>query len=91
MEAVILDFDHAAEHLGDRAKALWPQESEAEREGQAGCHRLKHEGGAVVWAALRKVEVSSRSAEVREAHRKLRVDFENQVHRRDCPSYRANG
>lgn len=91
VEAVILDFYHAAEHLCDWAKALHPPGAEAEREGQAWCHRLKHEGGAVVLAALREVDVSHRCADVREAHRKLVVYFENQVHRMDYPIYRAKG
>lgn len=90
-EAIILDFDHAAEHPSDGSKVLWPQESEAKREGHAWCHRLRHEGGAVVLAALRGVDVSHRSAEVREALRKLVGDFANPMHRMDDPSYRAKG
>jgi hypothetical protein len=91
VEAVILDFYHAAEHLCDWARALHPQESEAERVGSAWCHRLKHEGGAAVLAALREVSVSRRPAEAQEAHRQLLGYFENQVHRMDYPSYRARG
>lgn len=91
VEAVILDFYHAAEHLGDWAKVLHPNEAEAERVGSDWCHRLKHEGGPVVLAALRGLAVSGRSVEVREAHRQLLVYFENQVHRMDYPTYRAKG
>jgi hypothetical protein len=91
VQAVILDFYHAAEHLCEWAKVLHPQESEAERVGSAWCHRLKHEGGAAVLQALREVNVSKRSAEIQEAHRQLRGYFENQVHRMDYPTYRANG
>lgn len=91
VEAVILDFYHAAEHLCDWAKALHPPGPEAERVGSAWCHRLKHEGGRAVLAALREIDVSSRSAEVRETHRQLLVYFENQVHRMDYPTYRSKG
>jgi hypothetical protein len=91
VEAVILDFYHAAEHLCDWAKALFVQESEAKRESAAWCHRLKHEGGEAVLQALRAVDVSHRSAEVQETHRQLRVYFENQVHRMDYPLYRTRG
>jgi hypothetical protein len=90
-EAVILDFYHAAEHLCDWAKAWHPQESEAERVGSEWCHRLKHEGGEAVLAALRAVDVSRRSADVQEAHRTLLGYFENQVHRMDYPTYRSKG
>lgn len=49
VEAVILDFYHAAEHLGDLGRALHPTD-EAVREGwyERWCHRLKHEGGGAV-------------------------------------------
>ena len=91
VEAVILDFYHAAEHLSDWAKALHPQESEAARVAGEWCHRLKHDGGAAVRDGLRAVDVSGRSAEVREAHRQLLGYVENQVHRMDYPTYRAKG
>lgn len=90
--AVILDFYHAAEHLSDWAKALHPDDEDtAARVAHEWCHRLKHEGGSVVRAALRGVDVSNRGGAVREVHRALLVYFENQVHRMDYPSYRAKG
>jgi hypothetical protein len=91
VEAVILDFYHAAEHLCAWAEVLNPDEAQAERVGAAWCHRLKHEGGRVVLDALRAIDLSARSAEVREAHRQLLVYFANQVHRMDYPSYRSSG
>jgi hypothetical protein len=91
VEAVVLDFYHAAEHLGAWAKALHADEAEAARVAAAWCHRLKHEGGAAVLAALRGLDVSARSAEVREAQRQLLVYFANQVHRMDYPLYRSKG
>lgn len=91
VEAVILDFYHAAEHLSEWAKVLHPDEAEAADVARAWCHRLKHEGGEVVLSGLKGIDVSSRSAAVREAHRVLLVHFTNQVHRMDYPSYRAKG
>jgi hypothetical protein len=92
VEAVILDFYHAAEHLNDWAKA-WHPEDDAAARTLAGtwCHRLKHQGGRVTLAALAEVDVSGRPAVVREAHRQLLGYFTNQVHRMDYPAYRARG
>lgn len=90
--AVILDFYHAAEHLCAWVKVLHPNDDETiRRVAHEWCHRLKHEGGAVVLGALRVVDVSGRSAAVQEGHRKVLVYFENQVHRMDYPRYRVNG
>jgi hypothetical protein len=92
VEAVILDFFHAAEHLGDWAKAWHPDDAgaAAQRAGEW-CHRLKHEGGAAVLAALTALDVSGRSPAVQEAHRELVGYLTHQVHRMDYPSYRAKG
>ena len=89
VEAVVLDFFHVAEYLSDWAKVVHPETAEEVATGW--CHRLKHEGGAVVLAELRRADVSGRSAVVQEAHRVLLVYFGNQVHRMDYPSYRAKG
>ena len=89
VEAVVLDFYHAAEHLSAWAEALHPDA--AERVAGEWCHKLKHEGGGAVLAALRAVDVSGRSEVVREAHRQLLVYVGNQVHRMDYPTYRAKG
>lgn len=92
VEAVILDFFHAAEHLSEWAKALHPDDApEAERVAGEWCHRLTHEGGAAVLSGLREVDVSARSAAMRETHRELLVYFANQHHRMDYPAYRARG
>ena len=89
VEAVILDFYHAAEHLSEWAKALHPDADEAARVATTWCHQLKHEGGAEVLAGLRAMEVSARSTAVQEAHRQVLVFFGNQVHRMDYPTYRS--
>jgi len=92
VEAVILDFYHAAEYLGEWAKVLHADdEEEAQRVAGRWCHRLKHEGGEVVLAGLKGIDVSGRGTAVQEAHRVLLVYFGNQVHRMDYPSYRSRG
>lgn len=90
VDAVILDFYHAAEYLGDLAKALYPGD-EAAREGwlTGWCHRLKHEGGAAVLEGLRGLEVRGRVA--REVRAEVVRYFTNQAHRMDYPSYVAKG
>jgi hypothetical protein len=91
VEAVVLDFYHVAEYLSAWAKALHPDEDEAKDVAHTWCHRLKHEGGNAVLTDLKGIDVSGRSATVREAHRVLLVYLGNQVHRMDYPSYRAKG
>jgi hypothetical protein len=91
VESVILDFYHAAEYLGEWAKVLHADETEAKRVAGEWCHRLRHEGGELVLSDLRKMDVSSRGAAVQEVHRVLLVYFGNQVHRMDYPSYRSKG
>src|SRR3954467_10976059 len=81
VEAVILDFYHVAGYLSEWAKVLHPDEAEARDVAKAWCHRLKYEGGQVVLADVKGIDVSGRSEPVREAHRVLLVYFGNQVHR----------
>jgi hypothetical protein len=92
VEAVVLDFYHAAEHLGEWAKARHPDDPAASGElAGAWCHRLKHDGGGAVRAGLWALDVSGWPAAAREAHRQLLVYSDNQVHRMDYPGYRAKG
>ena len=91
VEAVILDFYHAAGHLGDLGRALYPSvESTREEWIERWCHRLKHEGGAVVLEELRVLPLDGREA-VRKGHSEVLGYFENQVHRMDYPTYVAKG
>jgi len=90
VEAVILDFWHAAAYLGKLAKALHPQdEGAAEAWRGAWCHRLKHEGGAAVLEALRGRAVRGRAA--RDCWQEVLTYFTHQAHRMDYPRYRAKG
>jgi hypothetical protein len=92
VEAVILDFYHAAEYLNDWARAVHPgNETASGAMAAQWCHRLKHEGGAVVLAELRSHDVSRHSAAAREEHQKVLGYFANQVHRMDYPTYRSKG
>jgi len=90
VEAVILDFYHAAEHLGDLGRALYPGDEATRREWiERWCHRLKHEGGVVVLGELRTLSPGGEMA--RKVHGEVRGYFENHVHRMDYPTYRAKG
>jgi hypothetical protein len=90
VEAVILDFRHAAEYLGKVAQALHPgDEAAAEAWRGRWCRRPKHEGGAAVLAGLRGLEVRGRAA--RECLRDVVTYFTNQAARMGYPAYRAKG
>src|SRR4051812_29520975 len=68
VDAVILDFYHVAEHLGDLARASYPGDGSARQEWlDPLCHRLKHEGGQVVLEALRSLPADGRES-VRAVH-----------------------
>jgi hypothetical protein len=87
-----LDFWHAKEHLVELAQAIYPHD-EAARQAWThdACHRLKQEGGPRVRTWLETLDLSSASAEVREAHRCQTQYFRNHEHRMDYPRYVRNG
>lgn len=90
VEAVILDFYHAAEYLGALARALYPGDDETRADWlEHWCQRLKHEGGPAVLEALRDLEVQGRAAQ--EAREEVVRYFSNQAHRMDYPSYVSQG
>lgn len=91
VDAVILDFYHVAEHLGDLGRALFPGDEAIRKDWiDDWSHRLKHEGGEVVLDGLRKMPRDGREA-VRKVHGEVLGYFENHVHRMDYPTYRAQG
>ena len=91
VEAVILDFYHAAEHLAAWLTAWHPDDPAAvERALGHWCHRLKHDGGRAVLAAVEALDVGDRPAAAA-AHRELLVYLRNQAHRMDYPTYVAKG
>lgn len=91
VDAVILDFYHAAEHLGELARALHPTD-EAAREGwiETWSRRLELEGGRAVLEELRAMAADGRES-VRRARAEVVGYFENHAHRMDYPVYRAKG
>jgi hypothetical protein len=90
--AIILDFYHVAEHLGDLAKAWYPGDEEAAAAlCQEWCHQLKHEGGKAVLGGLRRLELRGRGRAARDSHAEVVGYFENQVHRMDYPEYLSRG
>nr|WP_143393333.1 ISKra4 family transposase [Fimbriiglobus ruber] len=91
VEVVILDFFHAAEHLGKLAKAWHPQDEPAAREQTAAWSRLlRDEGGDAMIAVLEEGDIPS-SASARSIREEVRTYFRNQCHRMDDPTYEANG
>jgi hypothetical protein len=91
--ATILDWYHAAEHLGNFAK-VWHARDDAARAQwlQHAKGMLYEQGGEALLAYLRALELPPRtSAEVQEELRKLIGYFENNRHRTDYPTYRQKG
>ncbi|MBV8234670.1 MAG: ISKra4 family transposase [Acidimicrobiia bacterium] len=88
----ILDFYHAAEHLGDLAKAYCGGDAAA-AEGltEQWSHQLKHEGGEAILTTLEALDLNGRSAAVREEHRQVSGYVRNNRRRMDYPRYRAEG
>lgn len=91
VEAVILDFYHAAEYLAKLAAALHPNdEAEALDQTKAWSRLLRDEGGEVMIAVL-----ENRDWPNRKGLGAVRADvlgyFRNQVHRMDYPRYEAAG
>jgi hypothetical protein len=91
LDAVILDFYHASEHLGDFAKAWHPGDAEAAEAAHAAwSHRLKHEGGAAILAWLEGLDLAEHPR-ARLAWEEVVTYFRNRCHRMDYPGYRAKG
>jgi hypothetical protein len=88
----VLDFYHAAEHLGDLAKAYTGGDATAaESLSEPWSHQMKHEGGGAVLATLEALDLGGRSPAAREAHRLVSGYVRNNLHRMDYPRYRREG
>lgn len=88
----VLDFYHAAEHLGDPAEAYCGGDATAAAElAESWSHRMKHEGGVALLATLEALDLDGRSAATREEHRRVTGYVRNNLHRMDYPRYRAEG
>jgi hypothetical protein len=89
----ILDWYHAAEHLGDFAKVCHASDEGRRWQWQHEATSILYEqGGEALLTYLHALELPpSTSAEIREELRKLIGYFENNRHRTDYPTYRNNG
>jgi len=91
VDAVILDFYHASEHLGDFAKAWCSGDAAAvEEQHTEWAHRLKHEGGKAILKWLEGLDIQG-NPRARPAWEQVMTYFRNQHHRMEYPSYRAKG
>jgi hypothetical protein len=88
---LILDFYHAAEHLGDLAKAWSTDTATAEALLDAWRHQMRHEGGAAVLRTLEALDRQGRSPEALEHHRLVTQYIRKNAYRMDYPTYRAQG
>jgi hypothetical protein len=89
----ILDWYHAAEHLGDFAKQWHARDEAACAQWREEAKSLLYEqGGEALLRHLRTLALPpGTSAEIQEELRKLIGYFENNRHRIDYPSYRQKG
>lgn len=86
----ILDFQHAAEHLGAFAHAF-RSGAMAERLLGAWCHTLKHAGGAQVIRVLQRLDRRKMTEAVEAEHTKLLNYLRKNVGRMDYPFYLKQG
>lgn len=86
----ISDFRHATGYLASLAKALQPGEAGQELLSDW-CHRLKHEGGRAMVAALDELDMRQMTAAARVEYERARTYFGNQAHRMDYPEYLRRG
>jgi hypothetical protein len=88
---LILDFWHAADHLTELAKLLYPDDEDQRQQlVQRWCHTLKHEGGARIVEVLRAYPLPAKPG-VQTKHAEVVHYLASNVHRMDYPRYRANG
>jgi hypothetical protein len=88
----ILDFYHAAEHLGDLAKVYCGGDATAAEDlTEQWSHQMKHEGGVAILATLEALDLKGRPAAVQEEHRQVTGYVRNNLHRMDYPHYREQG
>jgi hypothetical protein len=91
VEAVILDFYHAAEYLAKLATALHPHDAVAALDQTKSWSRvLRDEGGEVMIGVLESWAWPSGKG-LAAVRAEVLGYFRNQVHRMDYPSYEANG
>jgi hypothetical protein len=88
---LILDFWHAADHLTELAKLLYPDDDEKRTAlVTSWCHTMKHEGGQAIVAVLRNYPWPRKKA-VQEKQAEVVNYLRSNLHRMHYPSYLANG
>lgn len=87
----VLDFYHAVEHLREFAKLWIADETNRQKQMDAWCHMLKHQGGRALLDELNGLSLARLPKAVKEAHRQLVGYLGNNLHRMDYPSYVARG
>jgi hypothetical protein len=88
---LILDFYHAAGHLGDLSKAWSDDTATAASLLDDWRHQMKAEGGAAVLRTLEALDRSGRSPEALEEYRLVTGYVRKNAYRMDYPSYQAEG
>ena len=91
VEAVILDFYHAAEYLAKLAAALFPSDAEAAlTQTKEWSRLLRDEGGDVMIGVLESWDWPTRKG-LAMVRGEVLGYFRNQLDRMDYPTYEANG
>jgi hypothetical protein len=88
---LVLDFYHAAGHLGDLAKAWSDDAVTAASLLEDWRHQMKAEGGVAVLRTLEALDRSGRSPEALEEYRLVTQYVGKNAYRMDYPSYQAKG
>jgi hypothetical protein len=89
--ALILDFYHAAGHLGDLSKAWSDDTATASSLLDDWRRQMKAEGGAAVLRTLEALDRSGRSPEALEEYRLVTQYVRKNAYRMDYPTYQAKG
>jgi hypothetical protein len=88
---LILDFYHAAGHLGDLAKAWSDQTTSTTSLLDTWRHQMKTQGGKAVLETLEALDRSGRSPEALEEYRLVTQYIRKNAYRMDYPMYQAKG
>lgn len=88
---LILDFWHAAEHLAELARTIYPPEDVYRERLAQWCMTMKHQGGVAVLAELEQLDQATWSAEAKEVWRRETNYFRHNLARMDYPRYLAAG
>ncbi|MSQ97485.1 MAG: ISKra4 family transposase [Gemmataceae bacterium] len=86
----IVDFHHASEYLENLAK-VYRSDAEGKTLTDEWCHRLKHEGGAVMLKELQGLDLRRLSKAARKMYDAALTYFTNHVGRMNYPEYLSNG